>query len=363
MKKLLTRTLVVAAVGVAFFGSTPASAASFSINVGFRGTGFSYSSGGYCDRWGCPDQFWDYPIYYCPVYYRGRWYTGPVYYRHVRGGYAYWIHGGWRRDMWNRSRPRGVCVDRYGPPLDLDFYIWNGFNVRDQWRYDWRNQRSDWWQRRQEWDRSNRGDTSWQAWVPTQQRSYDWNRQRSWNTDREWSRPDWNRRDWELRNRTNSGGAPVSPSNTFTGSRPAVNSGAPTVAPSPTTPAFIPPAPNNPPADNRGRDRHRSGSNNQGGGGSPATPTPMAPATTQPVVNAAPTDSGGRGHKGGQDNQGHGDAAGVTAVQPAQTTPAVNTPATDSSSGNGNGNHHKHKGGKEGKEGKDDKGADPNKSQ
>ena len=138
MKKLITQTLMAAAIGGTVLCATPADAASFSISVGFPGVGFSYNSGGYCDSRGCPNEFWNYPIYYCPVYYGGRWYSGPAYYRYSGGRYQYWIQGGWRRDSWNRPRPSGACVDRYGPPLDLDFYIWNGFNVRDQWRYSWR---------------------------------------------------------------------------------------------------------------------------------------------------------------------------------------------------------------------------------
>jgi len=341
MNKLLARTLIAAAFGGAVLSSTPTSAANFSINIGIRGTSFSYESGGYCDRWGCPDEFWDYPIYYCPVYYRGRWYTGPVYYRHSRSGYLYWIHGGWRRDMWYRARPRGACVDRYGPPLDLDFYIWSGFNVRDEWRYNWRNQRNDWWHRRQDWDRSNRNDTSWQSWVPMQQRNYDWDRERSWNTDRDWTRPDWNRRDWELRNRTDRGAPPTSPTNGFRNNSPTTNRDGTIVAPSQMSPALVPPANNNLPADTS-RDRHRNGPNSQGTGsstgGTVTAPTQGAPTIVPPVSNVTPIDSGGHdGRRHGQDNQGAIAGSGSGTIAPTQNTPAIALPATPTTPTNSGG--------------------------
>ena len=112
MNRFLKSALVAAALGSGALAATPASAASFRISYGFPGVGFNYDSGGYCDSWGCPDQFWDYPVYYCPVYFRGRWYRGPVYYRQTRFGVQFWIHDGWRRDMWGGPRPRGACVDR-----------------------------------------------------------------------------------------------------------------------------------------------------------------------------------------------------------------------------------------------------------
>ena len=118
--------------------STPASADRFGFGYGPRGgIGFSYESGGYCDSWGCPDDFWDYPVAYCPVYYDGDWYRGPFYYRYFGGTYYYWIHGDWRRDDWRDRRPDDACVDRFGPPLGYDFYIGHGFIWRDEWRYRW----------------------------------------------------------------------------------------------------------------------------------------------------------------------------------------------------------------------------------
>ncbi len=354
MKKLLTQTLAAAAIGGAMLSATPANAASLSIGVGFPGVSFSYNSGGYCDAWGCPDRFWNYPVYYCPVYYGGRWYSGPAYYRQSRGGYQYWIRGGWRRDSWNRPRPRGACVDRYGPPLDLDFYIWNGFNVRDQWRYAWRNQRNDWWNHRQTWDRSNRGDTSWQSWVPTPQRNYDWNRQRDWNSDREWTRPDWNRADWERQHNIQRGGnvPPAPPVTPFGGRSPTINRGGAVTPPPPTAPAITPPAPPVTPIGGRNRTIKR--------GGAVTPPPPTAPTITPPTSNNPPADLGGRkgdGRKGGKDNLGAGGSPGGAVTPPPPTAPAVTPPATNNPPADKKEDRRKRK------DGKDNQEPDPNSPQ
>jgi hypothetical protein len=115
MKHWLQTTLLAALVGGSAMAASPATAASLSIGIGFPGVGFSYNSGGYCDQWGCPDTFWNYPIYYCPVYYRGRWYQGPVYYRNYRA-YTVWIHGvggdEWRRRGRAGARPLGRTGSR-----------------------------------------------------------------------------------------------------------------------------------------------------------------------------------------------------------------------------------------------------------
>ncbi len=125
MRNLIPAAFAAAAMGAALTASAPAQA-QVGLSISIPGIAFSYSSGGYCDRWGCPDEFWDYPVSYCPVYYGGSWYRGPAYYRVYRGRYQYWIRGSWRYDAWGRTRPNWACADRYGPPLGLDFYITNG---------------------------------------------------------------------------------------------------------------------------------------------------------------------------------------------------------------------------------------------
>jgi hypothetical protein len=128
----------VALTAGASFVNAPASADSFGMSFGSRGViGFSYQSGGYCDRWGCPGEFWNYPVYYCPVFYDGFWFRGPVYYRFWYGQPYYWVHGGWHEDEWDGSRPYWACSDRFGPPLDYDYYEENGFIWQDAWIYDW----------------------------------------------------------------------------------------------------------------------------------------------------------------------------------------------------------------------------------
>jgi len=78
--------------------------------------------GGYCDAWGCPDEFWDYPVYYGSIYYDGAWLTGPVYCRDISGRREYWVHGGWHNDGWRGERPAQYPAGRVGPALGRDFY-------------------------------------------------------------------------------------------------------------------------------------------------------------------------------------------------------------------------------------------------
>lgn len=143
MTKLL-KTAAVAALlsGAALFTAMPASAG-VSISIGVPGISFSATSGGYCDRWGCPGGYWDYPVWYGPVYFGGEWYQGPVYYRRMGGTYYYWVRGGWHRDEWRGPRPRWWRADQYhyGPALGRDYYRGHGF-THDNDRY-WRDDRRD----------------------------------------------------------------------------------------------------------------------------------------------------------------------------------------------------------------------------
>ncbi|HLY06173.1 MAG TPA: hypothetical protein VKR31_10525 [Rhizomicrobium sp.] len=133
MKSVLKLTTAAAALaGTALF-CAPASAVIVGVGVG--PIGFDVYSGGYCDRWGCPTDYWTYPIYYGPIYYDHAWYRGPVYYRTVNGERWYWVHGAWRRDEWRGARPTWARYYHYGPALGLDYYRTHGFRVRDN---DWR---------------------------------------------------------------------------------------------------------------------------------------------------------------------------------------------------------------------------------
>lgn len=107
------------------------------------GIGFSYDSGGYCDAFGCPNDYWDLPIYYGPVYFGGSWYDGPVYYRDRHGRRQYWIHGGWHDDEWRGPRPRWWHEGRYGPALGRQFYRSHGFGGRPENNRRFDNRRND----------------------------------------------------------------------------------------------------------------------------------------------------------------------------------------------------------------------------
>ena len=111
MKSVLKTAAVVAAIAGAALGvSGPARAGvSIGINIGVPipvpgAVAYDYDSGGYCDRWGCPDEYWDMPVYYGPVFYDGSWFQGPTYYRDYGGARWFWVHGGWRRDEWRHPR-------------------------------------------------------------------------------------------------------------------------------------------------------------------------------------------------------------------------------------------------------------------
>ena len=169
-------TIVAALVGGALFSSAPAAADQFGVSIGIGAVGFSYNSGGYCDDYGCPTNYWDDPVYYCPVYYRHRWYRGPVYYSRRGGGTYFWIHHGWRRDEWGGPRPGWACNDRYGPPLDLYFYQSNGFRVRDAWWNSWGREHNDWyWRDHPDWNHN-------QNFGGRMSQGQEWDRARTWTS-------------------------------------------------------------------------------------------------------------------------------------------------------------------------------------
>lgn len=89
--------------------------------LGFGGIGINIGSGGYCDQWGCPGDYWDEPVWYGPVYFDGEWYEGPVYYRDHHGHHEYWVHGGWHEDEWQGDRP-DWAEGHSGPALGRDYY-------------------------------------------------------------------------------------------------------------------------------------------------------------------------------------------------------------------------------------------------
>lgn len=157
MKHVWKLTAAAAAMaGSALFASAPAEAFGVGISIGVPGIhvgigvpgaiGYDIHSGGFCDRWGCPDGYWDYPVWYGPVYYGGGWYQGPVYYRDYDGARWFWIHGDWHRDEWVGPRPGWWSSSYYyGPALGFEYYHDHGFYISshywDYWHahggYDW----------------------------------------------------------------------------------------------------------------------------------------------------------------------------------------------------------------------------------
>lgn len=142
---------------------------------------FNYDSGGFCDLNGCPNDYWDYPVYDGAVYWQGVWYNGPLYYRHdPRGETQYWLRGGWRRDEWRSERPNWARQGQYRPALGFQFYLTNGFTIRDDVRRQWYRQhdpdfaqwdrfydgdRNRWRQHYDDWQRGRGGNDNSDAWV------------------------------------------------------------------------------------------------------------------------------------------------------------------------------------------------------
>ena len=91
----------------------------------------------YCDQYGCPDDFYDMPIWYGPVFYDEVWFSGPVYTRDWRGRRQYWIRGGWHYDAWHGPHPSWWNAGHYhvGPALGRNLQVNHGAvtNVR-VWR-------------------------------------------------------------------------------------------------------------------------------------------------------------------------------------------------------------------------------------
>src|ERR1700761_8971159 len=160
MKSLLKTASLALTVAASAIGFSPSAQAGFSIGISLgipNAIGFDYDSGGYCDRYGWPDEYWALPVYYGPVSFDGSWYQGPLYYRDFRGERWYWVRGGWRRDEWRGPRPAWWKGNyRYGPALGYDFYRANGFR-HDRDRY-WRGND---WRPGRDWDRNRWRNGGW----------------------------------------------------------------------------------------------------------------------------------------------------------------------------------------------------------
>ena len=126
-------SIMAAAILAAGIGMTPAAHARTNIAVAVVIPGavaFDVSTGGYCDRWGCPVAYWGYPVWYGPTYCGGVWYNGPVYYQSWNGARYYWVHGGWCPMEWVGPYPAWWSSSfYYGPVLSFTWYESNGFRI------------------------------------------------------------------------------------------------------------------------------------------------------------------------------------------------------------------------------------------
>lgn len=129
------KTIWKAALGVTALGLLGACQPYDGYGGGYYGGGAGY---GYCNGYGCPDDYWDQPLYYGSVYHGGRWNNGPFYYRDWNGGRQYWMGGGWRNDDWRGARPQQYQGGRTGPALGREWYRNNrpGFDRNNNGRPD-----------------------------------------------------------------------------------------------------------------------------------------------------------------------------------------------------------------------------------
>ncbi len=146
--KLAAPAAMLAAAAV-WGGTAAAGDFGFNISIGVPGAvGFDVGTGGFCDSWGCPDDYWDFPVWYGPVYYDGAWFRGPVYYREIDGQRVFWVHGGWHADQWRGPRPSWWSASyHYGPALGFGYYHDHGFRIPErQWSY-WHDHGGEAWER------------------------------------------------------------------------------------------------------------------------------------------------------------------------------------------------------------------------
>jgi hypothetical protein len=291
MKRILAGNLKlrIGLTGAAFVSGVllcgPAAADRWGISIGSNAVGFSYNSGGYCDDYGCPGNYWDDPVYYCPVYFRHRWYRGPVYYSRRHGDTLFWIHGGWRHDEWGGPRPPWACNDRYGSALDLYFYQSNGFRVRDSWWNSWGREHNDWyWRDHPDWSRNqtSRGANA---------QGHEWDRDRSWAG----ANHAWGHAGGEGFNRGSRAGATME-------ANPPQNAGGNQGA--------------DHAAQHRGSGRRQNSFQDQSGG----QPADQGYQHGDTSGGSNPSSGGAGGQKGGQGNSHSDNAAGMGATQtPSQT--------------------------------------------
>lgn len=136
MKSSLKLALCASSIVGLSLALTPGALARYGYDDRNRSISTAPETGGYCDYAGCPDHFWRFPIHYGPVFFHGKWYRGPVYFRSDRYGREYWVRGGWHRDEWRGRRPGWARRSYDGPPLGFEYYANHGFQLGDHWRHE-----------------------------------------------------------------------------------------------------------------------------------------------------------------------------------------------------------------------------------
>jgi hypothetical protein len=131
---------------------------------------------GYCDPYyGCPDDYYDQPLYYGQVYWGDEWFDGPIYYRDWGGRRQFWIHGGWRTTGQYRGGRFGAALGRswYGQHRSEFRGLYNhggdhGYGNRGQQNYGGRGYGNyrDYSQRGQDGQRSFGGSSTFQSQQP-----------------------------------------------------------------------------------------------------------------------------------------------------------------------------------------------------
>ena len=84
----------------------------------------TYASGGYgyCDPYyGCPDDYYDLPVYDGAVFFDGGWFSGPFFWRDLGGNRQFWIHGGWHSGQFRGGH--------FGPALGRDYFAQHGIGA------------------------------------------------------------------------------------------------------------------------------------------------------------------------------------------------------------------------------------------
>ena len=83
---------------------------------------YGASGYGYCDPYyGCPDDYYDLPVYDGSVFFDGGWFNGPFFWRDFGGSRQFWFHGGWHGGQFRGGH--------FGAALGRDFFAHRGIGT------------------------------------------------------------------------------------------------------------------------------------------------------------------------------------------------------------------------------------------